>query len=165
MAAPDRERREAPSQATFASFRSWTRRQHRRGDLDPSCWLLTTSWSSASEPGASACGRGPPLRGEADMLPVTVRRVLLAEHRVDFRKQLDGLLAEAYRLGARPYDGDCVVFIRKDRTQLRALIGDVYGLYLVSRRFEGGRLRFLLQFAEQPNSHVIAPLRPPANGA
>ncbi len=90
------------------------------------------------------------------MLPVTVRRVLLAEHRVDFRKQLDGLLAEAYRLGARPYDGDCVVFIRKDRTQLRALIGDVYGLYLVSRRFEGGRLRFLLQFAEQPNSHVIS---------
>ena len=45
------------------------------------------------------------------MLPVTVRRVLLAEHRVDFRKQHDGLLAEAYRLGAQPYDGDCIVFI------------------------------------------------------
>jgi hypothetical protein len=42
------------------------------------------------------------------MIPVTVRRVLLAEHRVDFRKQLNGLLAEAYRIGADPYDGDCV---------------------------------------------------------
>ncbi|MGB7540369.1 MAG: hypothetical protein WBM17_17640 [Anaerolineales bacterium] len=36
-----------------------------------------------------------------------VRRVLLAEHRVDFRKGMDGLLAEAYRIGAQPYEGDC----------------------------------------------------------
>jgi hypothetical protein len=42
------------------------------------------------------------------MLPVTVRRVLMAQHRVDFRKRFDGLLAEAYRIGADPYGGDCV---------------------------------------------------------
>jgi hypothetical protein len=90
------------------------------------------------------------------MLPVTVRRVLLAEHRVDFRKGLDGLLAEAYRLGARPYDGDCVVFVKKDRTQLRALVGDGFGLYLVSRRFEGGRLRLLLEFAERPGAKSVS---------
>jgi hypothetical protein len=90
------------------------------------------------------------------MLPVTVRRVLLAEHRVDFRKGLDGLLGEAYRLGARPYDGDCVVFVRKDHTQLRALVGDVFGLYLVSRRFEGGRLRLLLEFAERPGAKSVS---------
>jgi hypothetical protein len=89
------------------------------------------------------------------MLPVTVRRVLLAEHRVDFRKGLDGLLAEAYRIGAKPYDGDCVVFVRKDRTQLRALVGDGLGLYLTSRRFEGGRLSLLLQFCEDPRTHAI----------
>jgi hypothetical protein len=90
------------------------------------------------------------------MLPVSVRRVLLAEHRVDFRKGLDGLLAEAYRMGAEPYDGDCVLFVKKDRTQLRALVGDDLGLYLVSRRFEGGRLRLLLQFAEQPGARTIS---------
>ena len=90
------------------------------------------------------------------MLPVTVRRVLLAEHRVDFRKQFDGLLAEAYHLGARPYDGDCVIFIKKDRTQIRALVGDNYGLYLVCRRFEGGSLRFLLKFAEQPSTKTVS---------
>jgi hypothetical protein len=90
------------------------------------------------------------------MLPVTVRRVLLAEHRVDFRKGLDGLLAEAYRLGARPYDGDCVVFVKRDRTQLRALVGDGFGLYLVSRRFEGGRLRLLLEFAERPGARSVS---------
>ncbi len=90
------------------------------------------------------------------MIPVTVRRVLLAEHRVDFRKQLNGLLGEAYRIGADPYDGDCVVFVKKDRTQIRALVGDGYGLYLVSRRFEGGRLRALLKFAEEPSAKAVS---------
>lgn len=90
------------------------------------------------------------------MLPVTVRRVLLVEHRVDFRKSFDGLLGEAFRVGAQPYDGDCMIFVKKDRTQIRALIGDRYGLYLVLRRFEGGRLRSLLAFAEQPGAKTIS---------
>lgn len=90
------------------------------------------------------------------MLPVKVQRVLLAEHRVDFRKGFDGLLAEAYRIGAQPYDGDCIVFVKKDRTQIRALVGDSYGLYLVYRRFEGGRLRLLLKFAEQPGTRTVS---------
>lgn len=41
-------------------------------------------------------------------------------------------------------------------TQLRSLVGDTFGLYLVSRRFEGGRLRLLLDFAEQPNARTIS---------
>ena len=90
------------------------------------------------------------------MLPVTVRRVLLAEHRVDFRKSFNGLLGEAFRVGAQPYEGDCIIFVKKDRTQIRALIGDRYGLYLVLRRFEGGRLRALLRFAEQPGAKTIS---------
>jgi len=90
------------------------------------------------------------------MLPVTIRRVFLARHRVDFRKQLNGLLGEAYQLGADPYGGDCVVFMKKDRTQLRAVVGDGVGLYLVSRRFEGGRLQTLLSFAELPSADTIS---------
>ena len=90
------------------------------------------------------------------MLPVTVRRVLLVEHRVDFRKHHDGLLGEAYLIGANPYDGDCVVFVKKDRTQIRALVGDRYGLYRVSRRFEGGRLRQLLRFAASPSAKTVS---------
>lgn len=90
------------------------------------------------------------------MLPVTVRRVLLVEHRVDFRKGFDGLLAEAYRVGADPYDGDCIVFIKKDHTQIRSLVGDNYGLYLISRRFDGGRLRTLLKFAEEPATRTMS---------
>jgi hypothetical protein len=90
------------------------------------------------------------------MLPVTLRRVFLAEHRIDFRKGPDGLLAEAYRLGAQPYDGDCVLFVKKDHTQLRALVGDGLGLYVVIRRFEGGGLRLLLRFSEQPSTRTIS---------
>ena len=90
------------------------------------------------------------------MLPVAIRRVFLAQHRVDFRKQHNGLLGEAYGLGANPYNGDCVLFIKKDHTQLRVLVGDGVGLYLVSRRFEGGRLRSLLAFAEQPAAKTIS---------
>lgn len=89
------------------------------------------------------------------MLPVTIRRLYLAQHRVDFRKRENGLLGEAYRLGANVYDGDCVVFVKQDQTQLRALVGDSVGTYLISRRFEGGRLRALLAFAEKPSTKSI----------
>jgi len=90
------------------------------------------------------------------MIAVPIRRVFLAKYRVDFRKQIDGLLGEAYRLGADPYQGDCVMFIKKDRRQLRAIVGDPVGVYLVSRRFEGGRLGGLPTFAEDPNASEIS---------
>jgi hypothetical protein len=90
------------------------------------------------------------------MLSVKVRRVFLARHRVDFRKRFDGLLAEALRLGADPYDGDCVLFVKKDHTQLRAVVGDGVGLYLICRRFEGGCLRDLAAFAAQPGAAEIS---------
>lgn len=90
------------------------------------------------------------------MLPVTIRRVVVAQHRVDFRKGPDGLLGEAYRLGADPYSGDCVVFVKRDRTQLRALMGDAIGLYLITRRFEGGRANVLSAFAKRPSGVAIS---------
>lgn len=90
------------------------------------------------------------------MLPVKVRRVFLAQHLVDFRKGADGLLGEAYQLGADPYDGDCILFVKRDHTQLRALVGDGIGLYMVTRRFEGGRLRILERFRERPSGEAIS---------
>jgi hypothetical protein len=89
------------------------------------------------------------------MLPVKVRRVILAQHRVDFRKGADGMLGEAFRLGADPYNGDCVLFVKRDQTQLRALIGDAIGVYLVVRRFEGRRVQILQSFTERPEGAGI----------
>jgi hypothetical protein len=65
------------------------------------------------------------------------------------------MLSEAYQLGADPYSGDCVLFVKRDQTQLRALIGDAIGVYLVMRRFEGGRLRLLHSFTERPQGMPI----------
>jgi hypothetical protein len=90
------------------------------------------------------------------MLSVKIRRVFLARHRVDFRKRYDGLVGEAFSLGADPYDGDCVLFVKKDHTQLRAIVGDGVGLYLICRRFEGGRLRKLAEFADDPSATEIS---------
>lgn len=89
------------------------------------------------------------------MLSVKIRRVFLAGHRVDFRRRFDGLLAEARQLGADPYDGDCVLFVKRDHTQLRAIVGDCVGLYLICRRFEGGRLRDIAAFARDPHATEI----------
>ena len=81
--------------------------------------------------------------------------MLVAQHRTDFRKRFDGLLGEAYRLRADPYSGDCVVFIKSDHTQIRAIVGDRLGLYMVCRRFEGEKLRANFRFARDPSASSI----------
>ena len=85
----------------------------------------------------------------------SIHRVILAEHRVDFRRGFDGLLGEAYRMNADPYAGDCIVFLKGDHTQLRALMGDSLGLFMVFRRFEGGSLRVNFTFARDPTCSII----------
>jgi hypothetical protein len=89
------------------------------------------------------------------MLPCVPRRVVIAQHRVDYRKQWNGLLAECYHMGFNPYEGDCVVFIKRDRTQLRALAGDRLGLVMISRRFEGGSLKLAWVFGAERRTHPI----------
>ena len=89
------------------------------------------------------------------MWPQTIRRVIIAEHRVDFRRRFDGLLSESYKMGTDPYDGDCVVFMMGNRTQLRVLTGDALGLTMICRRFEGGRLRATFAFARDPKATTI----------
>jgi hypothetical protein len=86
------------------------------------------------------------------MLSLLIQRVFFATYKVDFRRRFDGLLAEAYRLGADPYRGDCVLFVKRDQTQLRAIVGDNAGLFLICRRFEGGSLRKQFTFAREPSA-------------
>jgi hypothetical protein len=90
------------------------------------------------------------------MLPLTIQRIFLAQHRVDFRRHFDGLLAEARRLGADPYAGDCVLFVRRDFSQVRAIAGDHVGLYLLARRYEGTRLKRFFEFATREHATTIS---------
>lgn len=92
------------------------------------------------------------------MLPCIPKRLVIATHPVDFRKQWNGLLAECRSMGFDPYNGDCVVFVKKDRTQIRALLGDALGLLLIARRFEGERLKKLAWlFDDERSNQVISP--------
>jgi len=75
------------------------------------------------------------------MLTCHIKRVLIATHQVDFRTGFTGLLGECYKLESNPFEGDCVVFLKTDRTQIRVIFGDEVGLYLLSRRFEMGRIK------------------------
>ena len=84
------------------------------------------------------------------MFPKKISRLVVCHALVDFRKQWNGLFIEAERLGFSPYDGDLIVFVRRDKRQLRAISGDDKGLYLFSRRFEGGCFSF--QFTEGTRS-------------
>jgi hypothetical protein len=58
-------------------------------------------------------------------------------------KRPGGLLAETYRAGAKPYERDCVLFVRSG------------GQCLISRRFEGGRQSSLLAFAEEATTKSV----------
>ena len=60
-----------------------------------------------------------------------------------------------YRLGYDPYLGDCMVFAKGDRTQIRVLLGDPKGLYLLLRRFEGGRIKWMWQILDSPHGSTI----------
>lgn len=74
------------------------------------------------------------------MLSHTIRSVHVVQHRVDFRKRLGGLLAEAYSMELDPYAGECVVFIHPSRRIIRILCGDSFGAWILERFFEEGKL-------------------------
>ena len=62
-------------------------------------------------------------------------RVWLAQHKVDFRKQHQGLLAEAYKMGLDPFAGDVIIFVGRTRRMLKVLYSDPTGLFVTEKRF------------------------------
>ena len=84
------------------------------------------------------------------MLSHTIKEVFVAQHAVDFRKGIAGLLAEAYGMELNPYKGECIIFIHKSRRKLRVLCGNELGIWLLERQFDGGRIEFKLEFMTDP---------------
>jgi len=78
-------------------------------------------------------------------IPLKITKVVIFSDAVDFRKQFCGLLAVCYAHGYDPYSGDCIVFVRKNRRQIRVIVGDAIGLYLISRKYEGSSLKCLFE--------------------
>lgn len=77
-----------------------------------------------------------------------MKQIVLFSGQIDFRKRFDGLLALCYQSDYDPYKGDCVVFASRNFKEVRVFFGDELGLYMVCRRFEGGRMKMLFNKKE-----------------
>ncbi len=70
----------------------------------------------------------------------TQTTVLLAIEPVDFRRQMDGLIAFCQQqLKHNPRSGDFFVFINRSRTMIRVLCYEENGYWLATKRLSKGR--------------------------
>jgi hypothetical protein len=83
-------------------------------------------------------------------------RVWLARHRVDFRKQHTGLLAEAYKMSLDPYLGDVVIFIGRNRRRIKVLYADQTGLWISAKLFTLEAMKTKFKFLSEPFCDTIS---------
>jgi hypothetical protein len=85
-----------------------------------------------------------------------VKRVWLAEFRVDFRCGHDGLLAEAYACELTPFEGDALIFVGRDRRRIKVLYADSNGLWVCYKVFSRGTSKTLFSFIADRNCREIS---------
>lgn len=85
-----------------------------------------------------------------------IKRIVLAEWLVDFRKGHLGLLGECRRNGLEPWCGDCVVFISRCRTRIKLLVADETGLWLGYKQFSKGTIATQLAFFADPQIKILS---------
>lgn len=83
-------------------------------------------------------------------------RILLAQHRVDFRKGHSGLLAECYRMGLDPYRGDLVIFIGRNRRRIKIIYADATGLWVSAKVFTMESMKTQFKFLSDCGSNSIS---------
>jgi transposase len=89
------------------------------------------------------------------MLPSRRQRIWLAQHRVDFRKQHSGLLAEAYKMGLDPFSGDVIIFVGRSRRMLKVLYADPTGLFVTAKLFSLEAIKTKFKFISEPLAQDI----------
>lgn len=89
------------------------------------------------------------------MLAHRKSRIWLARHRVDFRRQHSGLLAEAYRMALDPFAGDIVIFVGKHRRAIKLLYADPTGLWLSWKKFTLEAMKTSVPFLTDPSCQSI----------
>lgn len=83
------------------------------------------------------------------------QKIWLAQHRVDFRRQHNGLLAEAYKVGLDPFAGDVVIFVGKNRRSIKILYADPTGLWLSWKKFTMESMKTAVGFLLNPSCRSI----------
>lgn len=77
-------------------------------------------------------------------------RIWRARHKVDFRKQHNGLLAEAYKLSLDPYKGDVIIFIGRTKKKIKVLYADSTGLWVSGKVFTLESIKTQFRFLFEP---------------
>lgn len=83
------------------------------------------------------------------------QRIWLAQHRVDFRKQHQGLLAESYKMNLDPFNGDVVIFVSKHRRRIKVIHADQTGLWISAKVFTMEAMKTKLKFLSEPSCKSI----------
>ena len=69
-------------------------------------------------------------------------QILIAVSPVDFRRQIDGLIAICQqKLLSNPHSGQWFIFINRSRTMIRILCYEQNGYWLATKRLSRGRFR------------------------
>lgn len=82
-------------------------------------------------------------------------KIWLAQHRVDFRKHHQGLLAEAYKMNLDPFSGDVVIFVGRHRRRIKVLYADPTGLWVSAKIFTMEAIKTKLKFLSEPSCKII----------
>lgn len=89
------------------------------------------------------------------MIYGNIRKIFLAQHRIDFRKSHNGLLAESFKLKLNVWDGDCVLFLSKNKTKMKILYADKTGLWLSTKIFSAGAIKTKFKFLNEASCDEI----------
>jgi hypothetical protein len=90
------------------------------------------------------------------MFQFKIRRCVVAEYRVDFRKSHYGLLGEAKQNGLNLYLGDMVIFVSKNKKRIKAIFGDDTGLTIIDKVFSYGSLKTGIRFLDDRQVREIS---------
>ena len=78
------------------------------------------------------------------------RNIYLVNFAVDFRRQHDGLLAEAFKVNLNPFKGDLLIFIGRGRRKIKVLYSDETGLWLSIKKFTVETMKTRFKFITDP---------------
>ena len=83
-------------------------------------------------------------------------KIWLARHKVDFRRQHQGLLAEAYKMNLNPFSGDIIIFVGRGLRRIKVLYADVSGLWVSTKLFTSEAMKTKLLFLTDPSCDEIS---------
>ncbi len=79
------------------------------------------------------------------MFSWNIKRIHLAGYPIDFRKQHQSLLGEAFSLGLDLWSGDAIVFLNGRRNGVKILLADDTGVWLLYKKMSRGALGAMIQ--------------------